>query len=372
MKNRRKLLSVIFSAIMLALCLSLCACDLPFGKRDPAPLPAPHLIGESEAEKEPVRKIDEREECAVVGNSFYERQLSLVETVYDGYRPSFSEEAADVKELYDTAISVLNRYIKNDFTQYETVHAIHDYIAYNTGYDEELYLKYLDDPKSVSNSHNSFNLAGVLKDGLAVCDGISKTFNLLCGIEGIRAVRIEGEYAGGAHAWNKVEIDGEWYNVDVTLDSARIDVNGSKGQYLHHGFFLVSDDDIKSSPYGAHRADPSYGANPVNFDAPKTYPVYESLEIDIDGESYPSLITSSSELKNLLVAATKAGRKKIGKIDVRIEITGVDLSKEDAFDSLFDAALKEAKTIDFMLDENRGIRPFVRYPNGATLILLYV
>ena len=370
---KRKTFALIFFAVFsLVLCAAFVACDIPFLSRDPAPLPAPHLIDESEAEAEPVRVIDSKEERAVVGNSFYERQLSLAEVVADGFRPSFSEQAQDVREIYEAAKAVLDRYIENDFTDYEKVHAVHDYIAYYTAYDEELYSKYLADPKSVSNSHNSFNLAGVFEDGLAVCDGISRAFNLLCGMEGIRAVRIEGEYVGGAHAWNKVEIDGKWYNVDVTLDSARIDVNGSMGQYLHHGFFLISDENIRSSPYGAHIADPSYGANPVNFDAPESYPVYEGLEIEIDGESYSSLITSSGKLKNLLVAATKAGRKKIGKLDIRIDIPGVDISKPEAFDSVFRSAMKEAKAIDFMLDEANGIRPFVRYPHGAMLVLLYV
>ncbi len=369
---RRKSILSILAAMTVILCCAFSACDLPFFGSDPAPLPEPHLISEGEAEKEPVRKIDEREERAVVGNSFYERQLSLAEVVADGFRPSFSEDGGDVKELYEVAISILDRYIKNDFTTYETVHAIHDYIAYNTVYDEELYSKFLADPKSVSSSHDSFNLAGVFKEKLAVCDGISKAFNLLCGIEGVRSVRIEGEYAGGAHAWNKVEIDGKWYNVDVTLDSARIDVNGSMGQYLHHGFFLLSDDDINSSPYGAHRADPSYIANPVNFDAYETYPVYEGLETEIDGKSYSILITSSSEFKELFKAAAKAGRKKIGKLEARIDIAGTDLGKVEAFDSLFRSAVKEAKSIDFMLDEDRGIRPFVRYPNGVVLILLYM
>ena len=73
-----------------------------------------------------------------------------------------------------------------------------------------------------------------------------------------------------------------------------------------------------------------------------------------------------------MVAATNAGRKKIGKLDIRIDIPGVDISKPEAFDSVFRSAMKEAKAIDFMLDEANGIRPFVRYPHGAMLVLLYV
>ena len=74
---KRKTFALIFFAVFsLVLCAAFVACDIPFLSRDSAPLPAPHLIDESEAEAEPVRVIDSKEERAVVGTSFYERQLS--------------------------------------------------------------------------------------------------------------------------------------------------------------------------------------------------------------------------------------------------------------------------------------------------------
>lgn len=91
------------------------------------------------------------------------------------------------------------------------------------------------------------------KDMHAVCDGKSKAFVLMCGIEGITAVRISGEASSdgknfGGHAWNKVLLDlngtgdKEWYFVDTTWG----DVGDDSKEFLSHAYFLLSDDEVKT------------------------------------------------------------------------------------------------------------------------------
>lgn len=373
-KKRLKNPLALVLALLVALSGSAIGCDFPFG-RESSPPTLPHLIAESEKESAPVRPIASFKEKKVVGSSFYERQLSLVETVADGFRPTFDENSSDVEAVYNKAVEELDRYILNSFTDYERVHAIHDFIAYYTEYDDELYNRFLSGKDGIKNDIDAFNPAGVLLNRRAVCDGMSKTFVLMCGIEGIKAARIEGEFisseGSGAHAWNKVEVDGEWYNVDITLDVAHIDVGGSKIDCLHHGFFMVSDAAVSGAPFGGHRADPSIGANPVNFDAPKSYPVYESLKTDIGGESWDALITSLNELKALFRAVRKAGRKKVGKLDIKIAIDGITPGSLDSFDNLFKSASGELMGMDFTFAPEQGIRPFAQYPDGVLLVLVY-
>lgn len=92
------------------------------------------------------------------------------------------------------------------------------------------------------------------KDMHAVCDGKSKAFVLMCGIEGITAVRISGEASSdgknfGGHAWNKVLLDlngtgdKEWYFVDTTWG----DVGDDSKEFLSHAYFLLSDDKVKNT-----------------------------------------------------------------------------------------------------------------------------
>ena len=44
------------------------------------------------------------------------------------------------------------------------------------------------------------------------------------------------------HMWNKIKIDGKWYNVDVTAD----DPTPNMSTYTNHSSFLLSDEDIKT------------------------------------------------------------------------------------------------------------------------------
>ena len=70
---------------------------------------------------------------------------------------------------------------------------------------------------------------GALLNGLADCDGYSDAFYLCCNLAGIPTLHQVGnvdpslfyevpDWAGGAHMWNLVQLDGVWVGVDVTWD----------------------------------------------------------------------------------------------------------------------------------------------------------
>lgn len=79
------------------------------------------------------------------------------------------------------------------------------------------------------------NLEGGLLNNTCVCVGYSEIIrNILacCGIESKLVI-------GGAHCWNQVKLDGDWYNVDYTFDQPNI-AKGKKTKYM-----LKSDKDFK-------------------------------------------------------------------------------------------------------------------------------
>lgn len=123
---------------------------------------------------------------------------------------------------------VLEKIIKPDMTELEKELAIHDYLVLNTKYDVVNY-------KSNMIPMNSYNITGVLLDGVAVCEGYAKTFKLMLERVGIESILVEGPEIN--HAWNIVKIDGNHYHVDVTWDDP---VPDRRGQ-VSHRYFNLSD-----------------------------------------------------------------------------------------------------------------------------------
>lgn len=190
----------------------------------------------------------------------------LYKAVAWGYKPVFmGSQAENLKQIYDNAKDALSYIVSDEMSEYEKVHAIYDYIIYNVRYDHDCANaedKYVSGNLSLNEKmkYYGYYLEGIFlnkfykKDMHAVCDGKSKAFVLMCGIEGITSVRISGEASSdgknfGGHAWNKVLLDlngtgdKEWYFVDTTWG----DVGDDSKEFLSHAYFLLSDDEVKNT-----------------------------------------------------------------------------------------------------------------------------
>ncbi len=84
---------------------------------------------------------------------------------------------------------------------------------------------------------------GVLADGKARCEGYAFAFSYLCDKAGIQNYIATGLNSDGlAHAWNKVLLDGEWYNLDCTWDDPMLEKENP--YFLRHDYMLLPDKDI--------------------------------------------------------------------------------------------------------------------------------
>lgn len=104
---------------------------------------------------------------------------------------------------------------------YEKALYIHDYLAgicrYNIGNDYEY----------------SSTAYGCLVEGQANCEGYAKAFSYLAGRMGMRCILVTGKTNKGEnHAWNQVEIDGDWYNLDITWDDMDVSDSARKVYFL--------------------------------------------------------------------------------------------------------------------------------------------
>ena len=134
-------------------------------------------------------------------------------------------------------------YVSADMTDIEKLQVIYDWIVNEIDYD---YATAAYTGEGGTN-FNAFYLEGVFDDHQAVCDGKSKAFALLCGMEGIRAMRIIGTANGGGHAWNKVLVDSdgdgirEWFFVDSTWGDNRLTIGSESKETLTYEYFLTTD-----------------------------------------------------------------------------------------------------------------------------------
>lgn len=256
--------------------------------------------------------VDERTETMNVANS-----NDLYRVVSNGFKPVFAadESGQKLQALYNKARKVLIDYISADMTDVEKVAAIYDWIVNEVDYD---YAVASLGTGSGTSGYNAFYLEGVFDDKRAVCDGKSKAFALLCGMENIKAIRVSGyankniaavpdsEKAAYGHAWNKVLVDAnndgvrEWYVVDTTwgdASSGRKEVGGEivVTECLNYSYFLVTDEAVATS-HQAKIATPK---------ADTEYNVYKNTYFTYGGETYDFYIESSVE-RDVLIAYSRA------------------------------------------------------------------
>lgn len=197
--------------------------------------------------------IDSRAKTAMVYNSD-----QLYYAVQNGCKPVFPDDNNPAYVAYIEAKRILRGIVSDDMSDYAKVSAIFDWVCFTTHYDHEL--PNIDakiktgELSGNSSDYRGFYIEGVFFDqGQAVCDGMSKAFALLCGVENIECYKVVGvsntdinTTGTPDHAWNKVKLDlvgndgiGEWYVVDVTQNDFYDD---TYVEILTHSFFLHTDD----------------------------------------------------------------------------------------------------------------------------------
>ncbi len=226
----------------------------------------------------------------------------LFRNVSNGYQPIFGldEKGETLSALYEKARGVLLKYIDEDMSELDKVKVIYDWIVNEVEYDYAAAESNLDDDSTYN--YNAFYLEGVFNDKRAVCDGKSKAFALLCGMEGIRSMRIVGRVSGSGHAWNKVLVDAngdgerEWYVVDTTWGDAS---DGSKTctEYLTYKYFLITDADIAST----HT---STMLQPI---ANTAYNAYAHEAVTIFGHTYTFEVATRTQLEALVAYSSQNG-----------------------------------------------------------------
>lgn len=144
------------------------------------------------------------------------------------------DSLSDEKDIYvyDAVKQIIDKIITEDMSQYDKELAVHDYIVSRVQYDPDGIDEFS------TPSEESYYPYGVLKNKKSVCLGYARTFQLFMDVLDIECITVHA-YAnnGEEHGWNMVNLDGDWYQVDVTWDDPVPD----QGSKVSHKFFNVTD-----------------------------------------------------------------------------------------------------------------------------------
>ena len=156
---------------------------------------------------------------------YYSRNTGLAVAIGLEYCTAQDVAAMQVKlaQLVDQANTLCQ-------TDLEKVFYVHEWLVQNIAYDRE----HLSD--DVQDDHN---LRGALLEGTAVCDGYAKTYALTLRKLGITGVLVTSKDIG--HAWNMVELDGNWYQVDCTWDDP-VDGSDQLGYCMHKHLLCTTEE----------------------------------------------------------------------------------------------------------------------------------
>lgn len=156
---------------------------------------------------------------------YYSRDTGLAVAI--GLEYCTAQDVAAMQVKLDQLVDQANTLCQTDL---EKVFYVHEWLVQNIAYDRE----HLSD--DVQDDHN---LRGALLEGSAVCDGYAKTYALTLRKLGITGVLVTSKDIG--HAWNMVELDGNWYQVDCTWDDP-VDGSDQLGYCMHKHLLCTTEE----------------------------------------------------------------------------------------------------------------------------------
>lgn len=120
----------------------------------------------------------------------------------------------------------------NQGSDYDKVKKAHDYLCNH--------VKYTQDGRA--EIHMAY---GALVEGKAVCEGYAISFQRLMEAMGIPCYIASGKVQGEGHAWNLVQLNGQWYHLDATWDDQE--------NRIIYNYFLLSGSKMGYSSWGNYK-----------------------------------------------------------------------------------------------------------------------
>ncbi|WP_107949316.1 DUF5050 domain-containing protein [Lysinibacillus parviboronicapiens] len=121
----------------------------------------------------------------------------------------------------------VNTYISNDMNDFERAKAVNDHVVLLATYTEQ----------GATEGQTVYEL---IQDGTAVCQAYALLAYRLFLAAGLDADYVYGYSNDELHAWNLVNVDGDWYHIDTTWN----DIDASEPYAISYEYFLLNDEKL--------------------------------------------------------------------------------------------------------------------------------
>ncbi|WP_051217164.1 transglutaminase domain-containing protein [Paenibacillus assamensis] len=142
-------------------------------------------------------------------------------SVYVQYRETYEQ----YQQVRQYAKEQVKRLVTPDMSEEQKVKTLHDFVVSQLAYDATM---------------TRFTAYEAITVGSTVCQGYALLLQALYEDAGITSRVVEGNAGGQLHAWNMVQLDGQWYHVDATWNDPLPD----KRNRILHTYYLLSDEEI--------------------------------------------------------------------------------------------------------------------------------
>lgn len=230
---------------------------------------------------------------------FWLNGRSVVGRLY--YNEIDPDKIASMQKEIDATVDSLVKEANSKSTTYDKLKVFHDYLVLNSTFEKS------DEAGNYNQTiYNAFS-GGTSKQGNIQCSGYAKGMQYLCDKIGIDCMVITGtNEKGTSHAWNKVKVEGEWYNLDATWDDPILSTPITN--YIRYSFFLVPDEWInEKSHFNINTVSLKSGDKVTYYEPPKATATAQNFFVK-NGFVYDDRDSADKALKAELESAASDGR----------------------------------------------------------------
>lgn len=179
------------------------------------------------------------------------------------------QEAGSIEQAESYIRNIVDQIVeqtKND-SVVEKARRIHNWLVSSVSYEE------------TEKNKNRFEIYGALHDQRAVCEGYARSFKYLMEKVGVPCVLVSGtgnnsEGKSESHAWNYMQVNNQWYAVDVTWDDPVVVGGGSPSTTNLYRYFLKGSEEF----YKDHKEENIISENSMSF----KFPTLSTTDYELD------------------------------------------------------------------------------------------